>query len=101
MPVNSFTLVGATTKLSALSSPLRDRFGNVMKLDFYTQSELQSIVVKNATQLGIEITSDLANAVAVRSRGTPRITNRLLKIVRDYQIIGVNLDSSEAFEKMF
>lgn len=101
MPVNSFTLVGATTKLSALSSPLRDRFGNVMKLDFYTQSELQSIVVKNATQLGIEITSDLANAVAVRSRGTPRITNRLLKIVRDYQIIWVNLDSPEAFEKMF
>ena len=101
MPVNPFTLVGATTKLSALSSPLRDRFGNVMKLDFYTENELQSIIVKNSTQLGIEITSDLANAVAVRSRGTPRIANRLLKIVRDYQIIGINIDEKEAFEKMF
>jgi Holliday junction DNA helicase RuvB len=101
MPVNAFTLVWATTKLSALSSPLRDRFGNVMKLDFYTQSELENIITRNAWHLWLEISAQLITAVAVRSRGTPRIANRLLKIVRDYQVIWIDLNQSEWFEKMF
>ncbi len=101
MPVNSFTLVWATTKLSALSSPLRDRFGNVMKLDFYNQEELENIITRNAIHLWLELQAELITAVANRSRGTPRIANRLLKIVRDYQIIWIDVNEKKSFEKMF
>lgn len=101
MPVNAFTLVWATTKLSSLSSPLRDRFGNVMKLDFYTHEELEKIITKNALHLWLALEKELITAVANRSRGTPRIANRLLKIVRDYQIIWVDLSEKKSFEKMF
>jgi Holliday junction DNA helicase RuvB len=79
-----FTLVGATTRSGLLTSPLRDRFGVQMRLDFYPVDELEEIVRRSAKLLGIEIKSDGANEIAKRSRGTPRIANRLLKRVRDF-----------------
>lgn len=79
-----FTLVGATTRTGLLSSPLRDRFGVQLRLDFYPAKELEKIVVRSAGLLGISIDTDGANEIACRSRGTPRIANRLLKRVRDY-----------------
>ncbi len=84
-----FTLIGATTRAGQLTSPLRDRFGVMLKLDLYTPEELASIVTRSATILGIEISGDGAYAIASRSRGTPRIANRLLKRVRDFaQVTG-------------
>ncbi len=82
--VQAFTLIGATTRAGLLSSPLRDRFGVVMRLDFYTPDEISTIVKRSAGILNIEITSDGADEIARRSRGTPRIANRLLKRVRDF-----------------
>jgi len=79
-----FTLVGATTRTGLLTSPLRDRFGIVVRLDFYTQEELQTIVSRSAQLLQIGIDEAGTTEVARRSRGTPRIANRLLKRVRDY-----------------
>lgn len=79
-----FTLVGATTRAGLLSAPLRDRFGVVQKLEFYTQAELKSIISRSATVLGIEIDAEGAMEMARRSRGTPRLANRLLKRVRDF-----------------
>ncbi|MFD1772817.1 Holliday junction branch migration DNA helicase RuvB [Paenibacillus rhizophilus] len=79
-----FTLVGATTRAGLLSAPLRDRFGVVSRLEFYTEDELSYIVSRGADILGIEVVGDAAEEIALRSRGTPRIANRLLKRVRDY-----------------
>ena len=79
-----FTLVGATTRAGLLTSPLRDRFGIVQRLDFYGREELQSIVTRSAGILGVPIEEPGAHRVAERSRGTPRIANRLLRRVRDY-----------------
>jgi Holliday junction DNA helicase RuvB len=79
-----FTLVGATTKAGRLSSPLRDRFGVINRLEFYDQLELQEIVIRSADILNIEIVDHGALEIARRSRGTPRIANRLLKRVRDF-----------------
>jgi Holliday junction DNA helicase RuvB len=79
-----FTLVGATTRSGLLSSPLRDRFGVQLRLDFYPVDELEKIVRRSAVLLGVQIDASGANEVARRSRGTPRIANRLLKRVRDY-----------------
>ncbi len=79
-----FTLVGATTRAGSLSSPLRDRFGIVCKLDLYKTDELSLIVKRSADILGIEIDSEASDEIARRSRGTPRLVNRLLKRVRDY-----------------
>ncbi|GGF94629.1 Holliday junction ATP-dependent DNA helicase RuvB [Paenibacillus albidus] len=79
-----FTLIGATTRAGLLSAPLRDRFGVVSRLEFYTIDELSFIVSRNAELLGIEILGDAAEEVALRARGTPRIANRLLKRVRDF-----------------
>ena len=79
-----FTLVGATTRTGLLSSPLRDRFGVQLRLDFYPAEELQRIVHRSAKLLGIEIDPTGAHEIARRSRGTPRIANRLLKRVRDF-----------------
>jgi holliday junction DNA helicase RuvB len=84
IPLPKFTLVGATTKVGALTSPLRDRFGLIQKLRFYEVDELTLIVQRTATILSVIITSDGAAEIARRSRGTPRIANRLLKRVRDY-----------------
>jgi Holliday junction DNA helicase RuvB len=79
-----FTLVGATTRAGLLTSPLRDRFGIVQRLEFYTVDELQSIVTRSARILGVQIEPKGAHEIARRSRGTPRIANRLLRRVRDY-----------------
>ena len=79
-----FTLIGATTRAGALTSPLRERFGLVNRLDFYSPSELQTIVTRSAGLLGVPIDPEGAAEIAGRSRGTPRIVNRLIKRVRDY-----------------
>jgi Holliday junction DNA helicase RuvB len=79
-----FTLVGATTRAGLLTSPLRDRFGIVQRLEFYTVEELASIVLRSARVLGIAMAENGAFEIARRSRGTPRIVNRLLRRVRDY-----------------
>ena len=79
-----FTLVGATTRAGLLTAPLRDRFGVVQKLDFYTPEELEEIVVRSAGVLNVEIQREGALEIARRSRGTPRLANRLLKRVRDF-----------------
>ncbi|MFC7681298.1 Holliday junction branch migration DNA helicase RuvB [Paenibacillus sp. GCM10028914] len=79
-----FTLIGATTRAGLLSAPLRDRFGVVSRLEFYTVDELAYIVSRGADIFGIQILGEAATEIALRSRGTPRIANRLLKRVRDY-----------------
>jgi holliday junction DNA helicase RuvB len=79
-----FTLVGATTRAGMLTNPLRDRFGIVARLEFYTPEELSRIVQRSALLLGVEIDTEGAREIAGRSRGTPRIANRLLRRVRDY-----------------
>ncbi len=84
VPLPKFTLIGATTKAGALSNPLRDRFGLVHRLNFYTQPELVSIVQRSARILNIDTTEDGAGLIAQRARGTPRIANRLLRRVRDF-----------------
>ena len=82
-----FTLVGATTRAGLLSAPLRDRFGVIHHLEFYTVDELKTIIIHSAEKLGVEIDEDGAYELARRSRGTPRIANRLLKRVRDYAAV--------------
>ena len=82
-----FTLVGATTRAGSLTTPLRDRFGIVNRLELYTDDELTTIVKRSAEILEIKIDENGANEIAKRSRGTPRIANRLLKRVRDYAVV--------------
>ncbi len=95
-----FTLVGATTRAGLLSAPLRDRFGVVSRLEFYTVEELSYIVSRGADILGIEIVGNGAEEIALRSRGTPRIANRLLKRVRDYaQVRGDGVITSEVADE--
>ena len=84
LPLKNFTLVGATTRAGQLSSPLRDRFGIDLKLEMYTVNELRSIVERSADILSIQVEPDGAQEIALRSRGTPRIANRLLRRVRDF-----------------
>ena len=84
LPLPKFTLIGATTRAGQLTTPLRDRFGVLLKLELYTPEELAIIVKRSAGILGYDITEDGAHEIASRSRGTPRIANRLLKRVRDY-----------------
>lgn len=101
----SFTLVGATTRAGMVSSPLRDRFGVVSRLEYYSVSDLAIIVERTAGLLGMEITWEGAQEIARRSRGTPRIGNRLLKRVRDFaQVSGEGCISGEmasnSLEKM-
>jgi Holliday junction DNA helicase RuvB len=79
-----FTLIGATTRAGMLTPPLRDRFGVVNRLDFYTVNELKQIIIRSAKVIGVEIDEEGANELARRSRGTPRLANRLLKRVRDF-----------------
>ncbi len=84
-----FTLVGATTRAGLLTSPLRARFGVVARLDFYQTEDLQKILMRSAALLGVELTEEAAAEIARRSRGTPRVANRLLRRVRDFaQIAG-------------
>ena len=82
-----FTLIGATTRPGLLTSPLRDRFGIMCRLDYYTVEDLTDIVIRSARILNIDIAAKGAGEIAKRSRGTPRIANRLLKRVRDYAIV--------------
>lgn len=87
-----FTLVGATTRAGDLSAPLRDRFGIVSKLEYYNEQELSSIVKRSAKVLQTEIETDAVNEIGKRSRGTPRIANRLLRRVRDFaQVLNDNV----------
>lgn len=79
-----FTLIGATTRAGMLSAPLRDRFGVVNRLEYYTLSELKTIIMRSAGVLGVKVDEDAALEMARRSRGTPRLANRLLKRVRDF-----------------
>lgn len=83
----AFTLIGATTRPGLLTSPLRDRFGIMCRLDFYTPEDLATIIVRSANILNIEITKEGAGEIAKRSRGTPRIANRLLKRVGDFALV--------------
>jgi len=95
LDISRFTLVGATTRIGSLSAPLRDRFGIIERLEFYAADELQTIIIRAADILKLTIDSEAALQVAKRSRGTPRIANRLLKRVRDWaqvnQIESVNV----------
>ena len=88
LPLAPFTLVGATTRAGALSSPLRDRFGLIQRLEFYELADLQAIVERTASLLGLELDTAASLEVARRCRGTPRIANRLLRRVRDVAVVG-------------
>ncbi|TDJ43306.1 MAG: Holliday junction branch migration DNA helicase RuvB [Gammaproteobacteria bacterium] len=90
LKLKPFTLVGATTRAGLLTSPLRDRFGIVQRLEFYSENELLSIVTRSAEIMGIGMDADGAVEIAARSRGTPRIANRLLRRVRDYAQVKAN-----------
>ena len=87
IPIPKFTLIGATTKAGALSGPLRDRFGIVCKLNYYTNEELTKIVKRTANVLNLEIDEDAAIEIAKRSRKTPRVANRLLKRIADFALV--------------
>ena len=87
VPLPKFTLIGATTKAGELSGPLRDRFGIIHRLEFYTVDELAKVITRTANILDIEIDEEGAKAIARRSRGTPRIANRLVKRVADYALV--------------
>lgn len=87
LPLPHFTLVGATTRAGLLTAPLRDRFGMIYKLEFYTVPELTQIIIASAAKLGCEVDRDGAKEMARRSRGTPRLANRILKRVRDYALV--------------
>jgi Holliday junction DNA helicase RuvB len=84
VPVHRFTLIGATTRTGLLTSPLRARFGIVHRLDYYSDSDVEEIVRRSARIMGVAIDDDAASGIARRSRGTPRVANRLLRRVRDY-----------------
>ena len=100
LPIPPFTLVGATTRAGLLTSPLRDRFGIVHRLEFYTTEELALIVGRSARILGVEMSPDGATEIARRSRGTPRIANRLLRRVRDFaQVLGDGAISAELADR--
>jgi Holliday junction DNA helicase RuvB len=84
IPLPPFTLVGATTRVGRVSAPLRDRFGYVARIDYYPPADLERIVARSAGLLGIDVEPAAAGVIAARSRGTPRIANRLLRWVRDF-----------------
>ena len=90
LPLPKFTLIGATTKAGALSGPLRDRFGIIHRLEFYNEDELTQVIKRTSKILEIDITEEGAKAIARRSRGTPRIANRLVKRVSDYALVKNN-----------
>ncbi len=99
IPLKPFTLIGATTRAGMLSSPLRDRFGVICRLEMYSADELAEIVTRSAILLGTEIDPDAAKELAKRSRGTPRIANRFLKRVRDFSSVRghdrINLETTQ------
>ncbi len=87
LEIPRFTLVGATTRSGLLPGPLRDRFGFTAQLDFYASADLERLLVRSARLLGIRLDADAATEIALRSRGTPRIANRLLRRVRDFAVV--------------
>lgn len=100
IPLEKFTLIGATTRAGQLTTPLRDRFGVMLRLELYTPAELVQIVKRSADILGIAISEDGAGEIAMRSRGTPRIANRLLKRVRDFaQVKGDGVITAEIADR--
>ncbi len=101
MPIKNFSLIWATTRLSSLSSPLRDRFWNVLKLDFYSEEDLAFIIWNNCEKLWIYIPKEILNIIAWKSRWTPRIANRLLKIIRDYHTIWKDISSESVLKNIF
>ncbi|WP_029894105.1 Holliday junction branch migration DNA helicase RuvB [Desulfohalovibrio reitneri] len=98
--IEPFTLVGATTRIGLLSSPLRDRFGVIQRLEFYQPDDLARVVERTASIIGLEVTREAALAIGARARGTPRIANRLLRRVRDFAHVdgreSVDADSASA-----
>jgi len=96
VPLQKFTLIGSTTRAGLLTSPLRSRFGIVHRLDFYTDADLEIIVRRSARILGVAIVDEAAAEIARRSRGTPRIANRLLRRVRDYAQVRAKGDITTA-----
>jgi len=96
IPVKPFTFIGATTRIGLLTSPLRNRFGILHRLDYYTNSEIEKIIKRSAKILNIEITDEGTEEIAKRSRGTPRVANRLLRRVRDFaQVKGKGIIDKE------
>ncbi len=91
-----FTIIGATTRTGLVASPLRDRFGVLLRLDYYDVESLMKIIIRSSQILGLKITPEGAKVMASRSRGTPRIANRLLRRVRDYALI----DGDEIIDEM-
>ncbi len=87
LPLKHFTLIGATTRAGQLTTPLRDRFGVLLKLELYTPRELTAIVKRSADILGVSVTEDAASEIASRSRGTPRVANRILRRVSDFALV--------------
>jgi Holliday junction DNA helicase RuvB len=85
--INPFTLVGATTRYSLISAPLRDRFGSVFRLDYYSDEDMETVVKRSSGIMGMDAEDEGLREVAVRSRGTPRIANRLLRRARDYALV--------------
>jgi Holliday junction DNA helicase RuvB len=99
-PLKQFTLIGATTRAGLLSSPLRSRFGMLLHMEFYNSEQLLQIIIRSAGLLGLDNDEESLNLIASRSRGTPRIANRLLKRVRDYaQVKGDGKLSIDIVEK--
>ena len=99
LPLPKFTLIGATTKAGELSGPLRDRFGIIHRLQFYTFEELSHVIKRTASILNIQITDEGANVIAKCSRGTPRIANRLVKRVSDFAIVKYDGEITEDVAK--
>ncbi|HVD91427.1 MAG TPA: Holliday junction branch migration DNA helicase RuvB [Vicinamibacterales bacterium] len=104
VPLHKFTLIGATTRTGLLTSPLRARFGIVHRLDFYTNDDILEIVIRSARILGVQVEGEAATEIARRSRGTPRVANRLLRRVRDYAQVradgAITLDVADRALKM-
>ena len=98
LQIEHVTVIGATTRVGSITGPLRDRFGATYRLDYYTQTELERILRRSAALLEVPLTDDAASLVAGRSRGTPRIANRLLKRVRDYAQVRGGGDGSVSAE---
>lgn len=102
LDIPKITIIGATTKLALLSAPLRDRFGLLLRLDYYTLEEMVKIITRNAQLLNIKLTKQLAYEIARRSRGTPRIANRILKRIQDYlQVKNINKLTKDLLKEIF
>jgi len=105
LELSPFTLVGATTRSGMLPNPLRDRFGFTAHLEFYDDSELEQVLARAANKLDIQIDADALGLIASRSRGTPRIANRLLRRVRDFALVAgvakISANEAEAALKLY